>query len=177
MIKDIITKYLANSESSGGGISSRARYQALARVQPRLEESEAQTIERGAALLMQHYDIPGIPRGRFDAPEDAGPLVNDANDLSQFIQYMLKLGAGSNGVWPDKAFYLGVFLYDELHRVEVWRYLERGFEQNRKRAGILKLHTDYWIIKGDPYWHVKIAILNSQHFEGGRATFPTISFA
>ena len=133
-------------------------------------------MRRGAELLSYHTDIPGLPQPSFDAPEDAGPLIYDARDLAIFIRWLVSDSAGRGVQWQDKPFYISAFLFKELDRTDAWQWLDRGFEKNRKRAGIIMLDSRYFIIKGDPYWHIMIGVINRKAFEGGPATFPIISF-
>jgi hypothetical protein len=155
-------------------LSSRDEYRAVTRRD--VTPSDLELVRRGGDLCTRHYDVPGIPRGRYDAPKNAAPCVWTEQDLTGFLIASVQESA-ARGSWVDKPFYLGVYLADELHHCTVWRELERGFEYNNKRPAIERILTDFWVINGQPYWYVRIVATCVRAYENGPMSLPMISFS
>lgn len=167
-IKEIVTNYLSNT--------SREEYALLKRVlgEPKYGPSESTLIRQGAENATRYYDVPGLSRVRHDAPDRGEPKIYTEQELVEFLTKLVSL-CSAKCAWVDMPFWLGAHLKQEIHRQWVWHDLERAMAMNNKRPSLETMYADCFVIKGRPYWLVRIVVVCGRAYENSLSSFPMIT--
>ncbi len=132
-------------------------------------------IRRMAELAIRHMDMPGIPKAEHGPLPVAAPMVRDAKEMGAFLMGLVAVSA-DEGTWKDVPFWCDAYIVDEIGRHPYWREVERVFAARNKRPAIERLHGNYWMVKGNPYWLVAIRTMCSTPYLNGYSSAPVITF-